>query len=171
MGSAKPSPPPAPDIHIFLFRDRAAFQRYMQWYLPDAPLRPALFIKHGAIPMIFAYCRPELPDDLRHECTHALLHLHYDNLPLWLDEGLAEYFEHTVPPVDNPEFQESGELNCPDRSICQELERITNVAQMTERHYKQAHQRVRFMLHHSPQTRGQFQQLLREFAIDGELSN
>ena len=29
---------------------------------------------------------------LYHEYTHALLHLNFTTLPLWLDEGLAEYF-------------------------------------------------------------------------------
>jgi tetratricopeptide (TPR) repeat protein len=29
---------------------------------------------------------------LYHEYTHALLHLNYSRLPLWLDEGLAEFF-------------------------------------------------------------------------------
>ena len=31
--------------------------------------------------------------DLRHEVTHAYLHSVLPNIPLWLDEGLAEYFE------------------------------------------------------------------------------
>lgn len=33
--------------------------------------------------------------DLRHECTHAFIHSHCPDAPLWLDEGLAEYFEPT----------------------------------------------------------------------------
>ena len=32
-------------------------------------------------------------DDLRHEMTHAYLHAVVPNVPLWLDEGLAKYFE------------------------------------------------------------------------------
>ena len=42
---------------------------------------------------VYAYRHPELPIDLRHECTHALLHANLPMVPLWLDEGLAEYFE------------------------------------------------------------------------------
>ncbi|OHB79159.1 MAG: hypothetical protein A2W31_18440 [Planctomycetes bacterium RBG_16_64_10] len=42
---------------------------------------------------MFAYRHQELSVDLRHECTHALLHSALDVVPLWLDEGLAEYFE------------------------------------------------------------------------------
>ena len=33
------------------------------------------------------------PDDLRHELSHGYLHAAIPHLPLWLDEGLAEYFE------------------------------------------------------------------------------
>ena len=47
--------------------------------------------------------------DVRHESTHALLHASFETVPLWLDEGIAEYFEvrrgtsglpktHTWPP-------------------------------------------------------------------------
>jgi tetratricopeptide (TPR) repeat protein len=33
---------------------------------------------------------------LYHEYTHALMHLNFDNLPLWLDEGLAEFYGNSV---------------------------------------------------------------------------
>jgi hypothetical protein len=32
-----------------------------------------------------------------HEYTHALLHLNFKKLPLWLSEGLAEFVANTVP--------------------------------------------------------------------------
>ena len=37
-----------------------------------------------------------LRTDLRHELTHALLHGVLKDVPLWLDEGLAGFFE--LPP-------------------------------------------------------------------------
>ena len=43
--------------------------------------------------MVFAYEGDEFEVDLRHECTHALLNAALPVTPLWLDEGLAEYFE------------------------------------------------------------------------------
>jgi hypothetical protein len=43
--------------------------------------------------MVFAYRGEDFETDLRHECTHALLNAALPVVPLWLDEGLAEYFE------------------------------------------------------------------------------
>ena len=43
--------------------------------------------------MVFAYQGADFEIDVRHECTHALLHAWLPRVPLWLDEGLAEYFE------------------------------------------------------------------------------
>ena len=48
-----------------------------------------------------------LRTDLRHELTHALLHSVLKDVPLWLDEGLAGYFE--LPPENdgvNPQHLE-----------------------------------------------------------------
>ena len=42
---------------------------------------------------VFAYKSKALPVDVRHEGTHGLLHAALPMVPLWLDEGLAEYFE------------------------------------------------------------------------------
>src|SRR6056297_815659 len=69
----------------------------MQRYFPDVPSRQALFIKRRGPGMVFAYRGHEFEVDLRHETTHAVLHSLLPMVPLWLDEGLSEYFE--VPAV------------------------------------------------------------------------
>ena len=33
---------------------------------------------------------------LYHEYTHSLMHLNFSNLPIWFDEGLAEYFGNSI---------------------------------------------------------------------------
>jgi hypothetical protein len=86
--------PPAQEwIEVYLFRDRASYERYMRRHLPELPTRRALYVKRGGPGMVFAYRDAELGADLRHETTHALLHAVLPSVPLWLDEGLAEYFE------------------------------------------------------------------------------
>ena len=56
-------------------------------------MRRAFFLAQGSRQVVYTYFNPQLEVDLRHEATHALLHLAIAELPLWLDEGLAEYFE------------------------------------------------------------------------------
>jgi hypothetical protein len=85
--------PRAKKVHLVLMRSEADFRRYMQHYFPKAPARRALFIQDRGPGIVFTFRNPELIVDLRHECTHALLQDQLPGLPLWLDEGLAEFFE------------------------------------------------------------------------------
>jgi hypothetical protein len=83
-------------VEVYLFRDRQAYRDYFQHYFPEVPYRRALYVKRGGSTRVLAYQHGDFPTDLRHEATHALLHAALDMLPLWLDEGLAEYFELPV---------------------------------------------------------------------------
>ena len=60
---------------------------------PSCPPRRAFFLAQGSQRVVYTYSSPRLEEDLRHEATHALLRGAFGDLPLWLDEGLAEYFE------------------------------------------------------------------------------
>lgn len=80
-------------IHVYLFDSKDIYQQYVRQYFPDVPYRRALFVKNRGPGMVFAYKNPEFAIDVRHESTHALLHASLPMVPLWLDEGLAEYFE------------------------------------------------------------------------------
>ena len=42
---------------------------------------------------VYAMWGDRVAEDLRHEVTHGYLHSVAPSLPLWIDEGLAEYFE------------------------------------------------------------------------------
>ena len=72
---------------------KATYQAYMKQYFPKVPYRRALFIKARGPGMVFACQGTDFEIDVRHESTHALLHAWLPSVPLWLDEGLAEYFE------------------------------------------------------------------------------
>jgi hypothetical protein len=80
-------------VHVYLFDSQAGYQQYVQQYFPDVPYRRALFVKTRGPGMVFAFLNDEFAVDVRHESTHALLHSSLPSVPLWLDEGLAEYFE------------------------------------------------------------------------------
>lgn len=80
-------------IHVFLFDDEIHFQAFMERAHPEFPGRRAFFVKSDNSLNVYAYWGPRVGDDLRHEVTHGYLHSVIPNLPIWLDEGLAEYFE------------------------------------------------------------------------------
>ena len=84
-------------IEIYLFHDESTYRRYLRRYFRNVPYRRALYVKRGGVGIVLAYQSRDLPVDLRHECTHALLHGTLPMVPLWLDEGLAEYFEVSPP--------------------------------------------------------------------------
>lgn len=80
-------------IDVLLLANEKQHRQYLAERFPGTPYRRALFVKHHGRSTVFAYRHEELAIDLRHECTHALLHADLPMIPLWLDEGLAEYFE------------------------------------------------------------------------------
>lgn len=86
-------PPASQPIDVFLLESKKAHEQYLTEMYPHVPYRRALFVQRGGQGRVFAYRHHDLIEDLRHECTHALLHANLPMVPLWLDEGLAKYFE------------------------------------------------------------------------------
>ena len=80
-------------VEIYVLNDRNAFTHFLKFYYPELPPRRAFFLAQGDRRVVYTYLSDRLEEDLRHEATHALLRGCYGDLPLWLDEGLAEYFE------------------------------------------------------------------------------
>jgi hypothetical protein len=81
------------EVEVCVLRDADEHRRVVAALHPKAPYRRALFVKQGERATVFTYRHDDLATDLRHEATHALLSDDLPRLPLWLDEGLAEYFE------------------------------------------------------------------------------
>ena len=80
-------------IHVYLFQDADRFQQYVRSEHPEFPDRRAFFVETDTRLEVYAQWGGHVGEDLRHEVTHAYLHAVLPNIPLWLDEGLAEYFE------------------------------------------------------------------------------
>jgi len=87
------APATSESVDLFLLADERSHRGFLAELYPRVPYRRALYVRRGAHGTVYAYQHAELPIDLRHECTHALLHANLAAIPLWLDEGLAEYFE------------------------------------------------------------------------------
>lgn len=80
-------------IHIYLFETQERFQGFMRLRHPDFPDRRAFFVESDVKLSIYAQWGDRMADDLRHEVTHGYLHAVVPDVPLWMDEGLAKFFE------------------------------------------------------------------------------
>lgn len=140
-------------IHVHLFRDADAYRAYLKREIPNAPTRRAFFVKSDTRLCVYAHWSDRVAEDLRHEVAHGYLHAALPNLPLWLDEGLAEYFE--VP-------RGHGGLNRPHVSLLSDmveldgwrpdleaLEQLTDARQMTQPNYAESWAWVHFLLSHA----------------------
>lgn len=143
-------------VHVVLFSSESEYRRYMQHYFPKLPARRALFIQYRGPGMLFAHLHDDLRTDLRHECVHALLNDNGTPLPIWLDEGLAEYFE--VP--DNAQLRLHPHLaDVQHRTAMgfvpalKDLEKVETIESMGTGQYRDSWAWVHFLLHRSPETR------------------
>jgi len=80
-------------IHVYLFAEEASYRQHVSRKYPDFPERRAIFVETDVELSVFAHWGEAIAEDLRHEVAHGYLHAVVPDLPLWLDEGLAEYFE------------------------------------------------------------------------------
>ncbi len=86
-------PPAGQTIDIYIVENEQAHRQLLSQLYPRVPYRRALYVQRAGHGSVYTYRHDQLDVDLRHECTHALLHTNLPMVPLWLDEGLAEYFE------------------------------------------------------------------------------
>jgi hypothetical protein len=161
-------------IQIHLFQDRDRYERFMQAKYPDLPKRRAFFVAQprtvgGAEDLlVYTFWGDQIRQDLRHELTHALLHCVLKDVPLWLDEGLAEYFE--LPPhlhgVNPQHLEQSTSSSAPFRPDLGHLEQLSQVQQMTPIEYREAWAWVHLMLHDRPQAKAVLTGYLRQLRLN-----
>ena len=164
--------PPREYIHLFLFKEKSTYQTYLQRHFPRVPQRRALFIKARGPGMVFAYDGIDFETDVRHECTHALLHAWLPgDVPLWLDEGLAEYFEvaRGQRASQNPHHElvrVAIESHQPPRLDA--LEQLTNLEDMGREEYRNSWAWVHFLLHGPPVVREELLGFLRALSAQDD---
>jgi hypothetical protein len=150
-------------IHVFLFERKTTYQAYLRQYFPDAPPRKALFIKQRGPGMVFAHQSEDFETDVRHECTHALLNAALPMVPLWLDEGLAEYFEMAADQRagGSPHFRYvKWGVRFGQVPKLEDIEQVSDLSEMNSSRYRHAWAWVHFMLHGPPQARDALQRYL-----------
>lgn len=150
-------PAPREKIELCLFKDEKTYNQFLREYFPRAPQdRRALYIKMNEEPgTLLVQKTKEFSVDLRHEMTHAIIHASIRTVPIWLDEGLAKYFE--------PAPEERASHN-PYLKIVRwntrfgavpslsRLERLEHIGEMGTREYRDSWAWIHFMIHHSPDT-------------------
>ena len=80
-------------IHVYLFESPERYQGFIKLYYPQFPARRAFFVETDARLSVYAQWGDRMAEDLRHEVTHGYLHSVVPNVPQWLDEGIAKFYE------------------------------------------------------------------------------
>jgi len=154
------------EVVVYLFADRERYARYMQETHPNLPARRAFFIGTPRELAVYAHWGEQVITDLRHEYTHGLLHAAVGHVPLWLDEGLAEYFEIGSGRTGdlNPEHvaRLAGAAATGWQPDLRRLERLEEVHEMSREDYHEAWAWIHFLLHEVPAGRELISQYLRE---------
>ena len=141
-------------VHVYLFSDEASYRWYMQSTWRDLPPRRAYFVGTTRELAVYSFRGQHAAEDLRHEFSHGLLHASLQTVPLWLDEGLAEYFEisssaesHLSP----PHLQELADARADGWNPgLYRLEQITDFRTLSQRDYAESWAWVHFLLHSTP---------------------
>ncbi len=144
-------PPGDALVQVFLFETQEKYDAFLKSRYPKFPNRRAYFVAEpkpgsGDDLLVFTWMSENLRTDLRHELTHATLHGVLKGVPLWLDEGLASYFE--LPPnhdgvnLSHLEVLRRGPFQ-PDLA---RLEKMGQVNQMEKPEYREAWAWVHLML-------------------------
>ena len=139
-------------ILVHLFANRRTYQTSMAKLAPEAVRRQAAFVRGKNVGRVYVYLHGGIVTDLRHEVTHAILHSTLPFLPLWLDEGLAEYFE--VPASKrasgNPHqrgVKLSTRLPFGRLTSLETLEKKRQLSTITERGYRDSWAWTHFLIH------------------------
>jgi Protein of unknown function (DUF1570) len=148
------APDDAPPVEVYVLNDRESFAHFLQIYYPELPPRRAFFLAQGPRRVVYTFENDRLREDLRHEAAHALLHLAVGDLPLWLDEGLAEYFEN---PDSHQGVNPEHMARLPDdtkggwRPDLARLESLKIVSEMSPRDYRESWAWVHYLLNSTPE--------------------
>ena len=142
-------------IHVYLFESDERFKAFIAAYFPELPARRAFFLESDTRLAVYAHWGDRVAEDLRHEVTHGYVHAVIPNLPLWFDEGLAEYFEVprgqqglNWPHIDELMLRyQAGEW----RPHLERLEDFASAAAMTQTDYAESWAWAHFLMETTPE--------------------
>ncbi len=152
-------------VEVYLFKDEPSYHKFLAQNYPGLPPRRAYFVGTGKKLAVYTVWTERIREDLRHEFTHGVLHGALSFVPLWLDEGLAEYFELPVAP-GVPREDYLGDLSQLLKNgwlpNLQRLEYLDASGEMQRLDYAESWAWVHWMLHNNPQTRASLLEYLHQ---------
>ena len=147
-------PEPSREVVVHVFASRREYESFISTSYPQLPNRRAYFLGTPKKLAVYTFWGDRIQEDLRHEFTHGILHSSLKHVPLWLDEGLAEYFEVVGPKPGgiNTEYADrlAAAVSNGWRPDLARLEQLEHVADMQRVDYEQAWAWVHFLLHGHP---------------------
>jgi hypothetical protein len=153
-------------IHLYLFETPERFEAFVAREFPTFPSRRAFFVVTDTSLSVFAAWQDRVAEDLRHETTHGYVHAVVPAIPLWLDEGIAEYFE--LPRSDRG-VHAAHAAHLAGRLIegtwqpdMAKLEALASAGELSQDHYAEAWAWVHWLLDTTPERRA----LLEEYIAD-----
>jgi len=159
-------PEPSRQVVVHVFANRREYEQFLSSTYPQLPSRRAYFVGTPGRLAVYTFWGDRIQEDLRHEFTHGILHSSLKRVPLWLDEGLAEYFEVVGPKPGGVNTAYADRLAAAVangwRPDLDRLEGLEHVADMQRVDYEQAWAWVHFLLHGHPKGPG----ILREYLAD-----
>lgn len=154
------------EVVVYIFSDELGYKQFLNTAYPGLPERRAYFVGTPRELAVYSYWGERIREDLQHEFTHGLLHASLKQVPLWLDEGLAEYFEVAGPKPGTINAEHSHQLAGivangwrPD---LERLEQLEEFSQMQRIDYQESWAWVHYMLHSTPEARGVLLSYLRD---------
>jgi len=149
-------------VQVVIFSSLQNYRDYLSTKIPEAKSRRAIFYQNGDLFQIYTFRHQQLVMDLRHEYTHALLHQSLPYVPLWIDEGLAEFMEERPAERQKSSRLSSMRWKCRTgwKPSLTALEKIPSAASMSGENYRDSWAYVHFLLMESDRTQGQFKEFL-----------
>ena len=169
-------PAPKEKIELCLFRNEETYISFLREFFPRAPSdRRALYVKLDNKPgTLMVQKSKDFEVDLRHEMTHAIIHASIPAVPIWLDEGLAKYFE--VPSQDragNHPYMSWVRWNTKFGAVpaLDRLAKLETIDDMGTKEYRDSWAWTHFLIHRSPETHrllAAYLQMLARLSSDDE---
>jgi hypothetical protein len=158
-------------IHVYLFDTTERFDGFIRLHYPQFPDRRAFFVETDDKLAIYVRWGDHMAEDLRHEVTHGYLHAVVQNMPQWLDEGIAKYYEvsrsqrgvnrplleRTIARIEREHWQPN----------LQRLEQFPPTYNMTQDDYAEAWAWAHFLIESQPATLDLLREHLAALRRDG----